>query len=123
MSHVSISRSYAILLGLEAYVKARKKVKRGVENLHRGRQRIAHPAAYKQKKAEVARGKSAEKEGQVLATRSEEIGLHQRDLSLPTRAKLRFPPRPRSQGGSANGDAESQCSTEIAGENDRRHVE
>lgn len=34
MSHVSISRSYAVLVGLEAYVKTRKKIKHGVEHAH-----------------------------------------------------------------------------------------
>ena len=34
MSHVSISRSYAVLVGLEAYVKTRRKIKHGVEHAH-----------------------------------------------------------------------------------------
>lgn len=34
MSRVSISRSYAVLVGLEMYVKTRRKVKHGVEHVH-----------------------------------------------------------------------------------------
>lgn len=34
MSRVSISRSYAVLVGLEVYVKTRRKVKNGVEHAH-----------------------------------------------------------------------------------------
>ena len=47
MSHVSISRSYAILLGLEAYVKARKKIKKGIQHLHHHKEKEVNPKEYK----------------------------------------------------------------------------
>ncbi|OBT55785.1 hypothetical protein VE04_04283 [Pseudogymnoascus sp. 24MN13] len=43
MSHVSISRSYAVLVGLEAYVKTRKRGKKVVGKLLHGRDKIVSP--------------------------------------------------------------------------------
>jgi hypothetical protein len=79
MSHVSISRSYAILLGLEAYVKTRKKIKRGIEHLHHGKQKVVRPEDYKKmKEAQWDKSKSAEKEREVLAIQAAEEEEHKR---------------------------------------------
>ncbi|KFY27606.1 hypothetical protein V493_03400, partial [Pseudogymnoascus sp. VKM F-4281 (FW-2241)] len=43
MSHVSVSRSYAVLVGLEAYVKTRKKGKKVVGKLFYGRDKMRNP--------------------------------------------------------------------------------
>jgi hypothetical protein len=43
MSHVSISRSYAVLVGLEAYVKSRKRGKQIVQKLTHGRDKLLSP--------------------------------------------------------------------------------
>jgi hypothetical protein len=50
MSHVSISRSYVILLGLEAYVNTRKKIKKGIQHLHRHKEKEINLEEYKKKK-------------------------------------------------------------------------
>ena len=43
MSHVSISRSYAVLVGLEAYMKSRRRGKKLVQKLIRRRDKILFP--------------------------------------------------------------------------------
>ena len=67
MSRVSISRSYAILVGLEAYVKTRKKVKKGIEKVEEKKEEIIHPEEVaRQREKERDKTKSAEKERRVL---------------------------------------------------------
>ena len=58
MSHVSISRSYAILLGLEAYERARRKIRRGAR-------RLAHPAEFKKAPRDPSRQRERERSGSV----------------------------------------------------------
>lgn len=57
MSHVSISRSYAVLVGLEAYVKSRRRGKRLVKKLIHGRDKLLDPEEVKRQEEE-ARDKS-----------------------------------------------------------------
>ena len=67
MSRVSISRSYAILVGLEAYVKTRKEVKKGVGKVEEKKQEILHPEEVaRQREKERDKTKSAERERRVL---------------------------------------------------------
>lgn len=49
MGHVSVGRSYAVLVGLEAYVRARRKGKRIVTALLHGRDRLLSPTELKQR--------------------------------------------------------------------------
>lgn len=72
MSRVSISRSYAVLVGLEAYVKTRRKFKHGVQHVSDAETKVMHPEEH-QKKVEEAKdnSKSAEKERQLLAANAE----------------------------------------------------
>ncbi|KIW56298.1 hypothetical protein, variant [Exophiala xenobiotica] len=63
MSHVSVSRSYAILVGLESYVKTRKKIKSVETRVVHEKDKVLNPE--KIKAAEAAQqdqSKSAEKE-------------------------------------------------------------
>lgn len=72
MSRVSISRSYAVLVGLEAYVKTRKKFKHGVEHVSNAETRMMHPEEYKKKEEEAKdKSKSAERERKILAANAE----------------------------------------------------
>ncbi|KAH8203992.1 hypothetical protein TruAng_001803 [Truncatella angustata] len=43
MSHVSISKSYAVLVGLEAYVKTRKKGKQTLQNMTHHKEKLLNP--------------------------------------------------------------------------------
>jgi hypothetical protein len=68
MSRVSISRSYAVLVGLEAYVKTRKKFKHGVEHVKEAETKVVHPEEYERKiEEQTDKSESAQKERQVLA--------------------------------------------------------
>lgn len=93
MSHVSISRSYAILLGLEAYVKTRKKIKKGMQHFHHGKQKIVQPEEYRKiQEAQRDKSQSAEKERQVLAAQVAEEEERKRQMTLPERLKEKIPP-------------------------------
>lgn len=68
MSRVSISRSYAVLVGLEAYVKTRRKVKKGVGAVKDAETKVVHPQAYEKKIEEQKdNSQSAQRERQLLA--------------------------------------------------------
>jgi hypothetical protein len=82
MSHVSISRSYAVLVGLEAYVKTRRKVKNGAEHVKNAETRIMHPEEYeKMKEEKIDKSKSAEKERQILAQTAEKEEAQRKERS------------------------------------------
>jgi hypothetical protein len=67
MSRVSISRSYAVLVGLEAYVKTRKKVKKGVAKVEEKKEEVLHPGEVeKRREMEKDKSESAEKERRIL---------------------------------------------------------
>lgn len=100
MSHVSISRSYAILLGLEAYTKTRKKIKKALQRLHHGKEKVVDPEAYKKRKEEqIDKSKSAEKERQVLAAEAVAEEERKRQMGLPARVKEKIPPLPLTRDG------------------------
>ncbi|RDA82810.1 hypothetical protein CP532_1374 [Ophiocordyceps camponoti-leonardi (nom. inval.)] len=63
MSHVSISKSYAVLVGLETYVKTRRKGKNLVGKLIREKDKMVAPDEFrKRQEAEKDKSESAEKE-------------------------------------------------------------
>ncbi|PFH56788.1 hypothetical protein XA68_15983 [Ophiocordyceps unilateralis] len=67
MSHVSISKSYAVLVGLETYVKTRRKGKDLVGKLVRRRDKIMAPDEFRRREeAQKDKSESAEKERLVL---------------------------------------------------------
>ncbi|KAK7431179.1 hypothetical protein QQZ08_002219 [Neonectria magnoliae] len=66
-SHVAISKSYAVLVGLEAYLKTRRKGKVALGKLVHGRDKILAPDEVARREEEARdKSKSAEKERQVL---------------------------------------------------------
>ncbi|RDW87602.1 hypothetical protein BP5796_03296 [Coleophoma crateriformis] len=73
MSHVSISRSYAVLVGLEAYVKTRKKGKKVVKNMVHAKEKILSPA-------EVAKQEEEQRD------KSESAALERRFLEVKQKA-------------------------------------
>ncbi|KAF4636683.1 hypothetical protein G7Y89_g1401 [Cudoniella acicularis] len=95
MSHVSISRSYAVLVGLEAYVKTRRRGKKLLEKIVHHRDKIIAPVEVA-KREEEARDKSesAERERKFLEMR-QQAEEEQRDESradLLLLKKLRIKP-------------------------------
>ncbi|KAF4309684.1 hypothetical protein GTA08_BOTSDO02616 [Botryosphaeria dothidea] len=119
MSRVSISRSYAILVGLEAYVKTRQKFKSGAEHASHGKEKILHPEeAAKREEQQKDKSKSAERERQILAHAAEKEEEEKRSTSLRLRVlrKLGFggagaapksEKKKKSRGEASSRDAES----------------
>jgi hypothetical protein len=67
MSRVSISRSYAILVGLEIYARTRKKLKRGIHHVDEEKEKILRPEETKRREeAQKDKSESAEKERKFL---------------------------------------------------------
>jgi hypothetical protein len=86
MSRVSISRSYAILVGLEAYVKTRKKIKHGFQHAKDAETKVVHPEEHKRKIEEQKdKSASAEKERQLLAHKAEKAEAEKKEKSLTRR--------------------------------------
>jgi hypothetical protein len=104
MSRVSISRSYAVLVGLEAYVKTRKKLKHGVEHVKEAETKVVHPEEHKRKVEEQKdKSKSAEKERQILAHKAEKEEAEKKEQSWRRRMWKRI-----SRGGSEKDDLSSK---------------
>lgn len=103
MSHVSISRSYAVLVGLEAYVKTRRRGKKVMRKLIYDRDKLLN-AEELQKREEQERDKteSAERERRVLELRAkaEEEERHMERADSRLLAKLGLRPRTSSSTGS-----------------------
>lgn len=72
MSHVSISRAYAVLVGLEAYVKTRRRGKMVLGKLVYGRDKILSPEEVRRREEEERdKSESAERERRVLELQRE----------------------------------------------------
>ena len=88
MSHVSISRSYVILLGLEVYVKTRKKIKKGIRHLRHHKEKEINLEEYRKKKEKhMDRSQSVDMEKQVLAGQAVEQEDHKRQAYPPAKEK------------------------------------
>ncbi|KZM18592.1 hypothetical protein ST47_g10263 [Ascochyta rabiei] len=82
MSRVSISRSYAVLVGLEAYVQTRRKVKKSVGAVKDAETKVVHPEVYEKKVEEQKdNSKSAQRERQLLANQAEKKEAEQKEKS------------------------------------------
>lgn len=82
MSRVSISRSYAILVGLETYVKTRRKAKSGAHHARNAEAKLMRPEEYqKQKEAQKDNSKSAEQERRILAAKAEREEAERKEKS------------------------------------------
>ncbi|KAI1605551.1 hypothetical protein PtrCC142_002263 [Pyrenophora tritici-repentis] len=100
MSRVSISRSYAVLVGLEAYVKTRKKLKHGVEHVKEAEEKVVHPEEYERKmEAQKDMSQSAQRERQLLAEEAEKREAEKKQSSFGRRIWKRL-----SRGGSEKDD-------------------
>ncbi|OJD32906.1 iq calmodulin-binding motif protein [Diplodia corticola] len=118
MNRVSISRSYAILVGLEAYVKTRRKFKHGAEHASHGKEKVLHPEELaKRKEQEKDKSKSAERERQILA----EAAAKQEDRKRSNSLRLRIL-RKLGVGGAANAP-KGERTKRSRGETSSRDVE
>ena len=66
MSHVSISRSYSVLVGLEAYIRSRKRGQKLIQKLRHGRDKLLSPE-------QVAKREEQEREKTESAARDQRI--------------------------------------------------
>ncbi|TVY58448.1 IQ domain-containing protein IQM6, partial [Lachnellula suecica] len=83
MSHVSISRSYAVLVGLEAYVKTRRRGKRFLKNLVHHRDKILDPEeTAKREEAERDKSESAAREQRFLEMKQQAEQEDRADVKL-----------------------------------------
>ncbi|KAK0631867.1 hypothetical protein B0T14DRAFT_502627 [Immersiella caudata] len=68
MSRVSISKSYAVLVGLETYVKVRRKGKDTLRKITRGKERlVALEEHQRRKEEELEQSESAKREREMVA--------------------------------------------------------
>ena len=106
MSHVSISQSYAILVGLEAYVRTRRKIKHGVQHAEDGAEKVIHPEEARAKKeAQMDNSESAKKERLFLERQETKQKEQKKRNSLSYRIFSKFRSRTskaHNEEGSAN---------------------
>lgn len=104
MSHVSISKSYAVLVGLEAYVKTKTKGKEAMQKLTKQKQKILDPEEAKRREEEERdKSQSAAKERKVLEKEreKEELKRTENKATFKFMQKLGF--RPRAPAGQKDG--------------------
>lgn len=100
MNHVSISRSYAVLVGLETYVKTRRKGKRILKALVHGRDKLISPDEVReQEEAAMDRSESAARERRFLELQEEKRDENKANLKLLQKLHL----RPRTPNHEVNG--------------------
>ncbi|TDZ33243.1 IQ domain-containing protein IQM6 [Colletotrichum spinosum] len=105
-SHVSISKSYAVLVGLEVYVKSRQKSKRTLEKMSLKKEKVVAPEEFRKREEEERdKSESAEKERRVLEREAEEREENRAAVKLMRKLNLspREPEAPRGGGGVRGG--------------------
>lgn len=117
MTHVSISRSYLVLVGLEAYVKTRRRGKKLVAKLVRGREKILDPETAKAKEeAAIDKSESAARERQTLKQQEENEEMEHNRANLMLMEKLKIHPRtPKHKGSVAHPWCRSEQADNING--------
>lgn len=112
MSHVSISRSYAVLVGLEAYVKTRRKGKKLVQKLIHHRDKILSPEdAAKREEEDRDKSQSAEKERRFLElqAKADEEDRESNRANIKLLEKLRIKTTsPRHEGDDREGEEKTK---------------
>lgn len=87
LSRVNISRSYAVLVGLEGYLGVKRTVKKGEQRL----KDVMNPEeARKREEEERDKSKSAAREKEILEAQAREMEERKRQQSLPTRLKQKI---------------------------------
>lgn len=119
MRQVSISKSYAVLVGLEMYMKTRAKGKELVGKIHQGKDMVMHPEEVQKRKEELRdKSQSAEKERKFLEKQAaeEEKKREENRAGVKVMQKLGISPVvPEGQKGDIAGESEeSRVSKEAA---------
>lgn len=96
MSHVSISRSYAVLLGLETYLKTRRKGKKLLKSLMHGRDKLlSHDAVDQHEDETLDRKKNDVMERSLHETQYEENPSEENEVNVDLLKELYI--RPETQ--------------------------
>jgi len=106
MSHVSISRSYAVLVGLEAYVKTRRRGKKIVQKLVHHRDKILSPEEVAEREeAERDKSESAARERKFLEmqAKADEEDREMNSANIKLLEKLRIRTRSPLREGDEHG--------------------
>lgn len=108
MSHVSISKSYAVLVGLEMYVKTRQKGKQLLQRTAHKKDKVIHPEEA-QKREEDARDKSqsAETERRFLEKQQEEEDKQREENRAAAKVLQKLKLTPTAPGGQ-RGEADEE---------------
>jgi hypothetical protein len=93
MSHVSISRSYAILVGLESYVKTKRRGKKIVKALlHHRDMLLTHDELKKREEEELDRSETAERERRLQEIEEDEDAREENKANIKLLNKLHIHP-------------------------------
>jgi hypothetical protein len=94
MSRVSISKSYAVLVGIEGYTKTKRKFKSAGGSIAHGKDKALHPEKVRQEEEDKRdKSQSAELERKHLQKQREEELAQQKALADRMRDGLRLRPR------------------------------
>lgn len=89
MSHVSISKSYAVLVGIEGYTKTRKKMKKMEGDVKRGVEKVVHPGKVKEEeKKREDKSESAQKERKWIEEQKREAVRREEERKKARRESL-----------------------------------
>lgn len=128
MSHVSISKSYAVLVGLETYIKTRQKGKQLLQRTAHQKDKVIHPEEA-QKREEDARDKSqsAETERRFLEKQQAEDDKRREEngatAKVMQKLKLTSTATDGQKSGTAGGKHEGGQAKEVAGSSASRRAE
>ncbi|MCJ1310895.1 hypothetical protein MMC25_004563 [Agyrium rufum] len=119
MSRVSISKSYAVLVGLEGYMTGKKKLTDGLGNVRKGIERVVNPEEAKRKKAEQEdRSQSARLEREKIEQEKRDRWDLKKMLNLPetpSRSLSRESTSPSLAGTKTKGSVDGSRGTHIPG--------
>ncbi|OLN81708.1 IQ domain-containing protein IQM6 [Colletotrichum chlorophyti] len=102
-THVSISKSYAVLVGLEVYVKSRRKGKQTLEKITHKKDKIVAPEEFRRREEEaIDKSESAAREREVLEKEAEEREENRAAVKLMRKLNL-APQVPEGQRGGDEG--------------------
>uniref|UniRef100_A0A0B7JQ07 IQ calmodulin-binding motif protein n=1 Tax=Bionectria ochroleuca TaxID=29856 RepID=A0A0B7JQ07_BIOOC len=91
MSHVSISKAYAVLVGLEVYVNTRKKSKKLIQDMMHRKDKVVAPEVAHQREEEAKdTSQSAQREREVV--QEEEAEHHENKAAVKVMRKLKIRP-------------------------------
>ena len=87
MSRVSISRAYAVLVGLEGYLGAKRSLKQGEQKI---KDTVNPEEARRREEAEKDKSKSAQKEREILEAQAKKEEEAKRQSSITDRLKSKL---------------------------------